>query len=281
MTVELKRIQPIHIDAESDDLKGNGDIGRYFILTGCRDRAKKIGNTFIDCRVKTHARGHDLYLGDIHFKNRKIAVAAISTGMGCPSTDNILNELIGLGAKRFLRIGTAGSLQPKFVQAGDVVIATASVRDEHTSRCYVDLSYPAVASHDFINSCLLAAKDLDLENITKIGIVHTKDSLYAREYGVSNLKDNAEYMENLKKSGVLATEMESSLIFTLCNLLSYRSTNQFTNLRNQIKAGAVLAIVGDKTPFSEIKIKVDSALEKAVDIGIQSIKRMYEIDCGV
>nr|WP_280123922.1 hypothetical protein [Coxiella endosymbiont of Ornithodoros amblus] len=55
-----------------------------------------------------------------------------------------MNELIYLGTKRFLRIGTAGSLQPQWIKTGDVVIATEAAWDEYTSSCYVDIGYSAL-----------------------------------------------------------------------------------------------------------------------------------------
>ena len=56
--------------------------------------------------VRPSDRGHNVYLG----KLGEIDVGVCSTGMGAPSTDIIITELIRLGARRFLRIGTAGSV---------------------------------------------------------------------------------------------------------------------------------------------------------------------------
>ena len=42
-------------------------------------------------------------------------------------TDIISNEVIHLGAKRFVRIGAAGYLQPQWIKTGDVVITTGAV----------------------------------------------------------------------------------------------------------------------------------------------------------
>lgn len=271
-------ISPIHLNGEKQDFEGNNGIGRYVILCGSRDRAQQIGETFDELKVKSHPRGHDLYLGSLKHKEHSIDMAVISSGMGCPSTDIIMNELIHLGAKRFLRIGTSGSLQPQAVKTGDVVVATGAVRDEFTSRCYVDISYPAVASLDMINAGMKAAKELGLEKYTHAGIVHTKDSFYAREFGASHLKENTEYMEQLKEAGVLATEMESSIIFTLASLYSCRQSKGFQKPKGIIKAGSVLAIVGDKTPIHKNKNLIGKAIQRALDIGIHSIKLLYELE---
>ncbi|ACJ18592.1 nucleoside phosphorylase [Coxiella burnetii] len=271
-----KETLPLHLNGDKRDFEGNAGIGRYVILCGSQERARQIGQSFDQLETKSHPRGHDLYLGTIPHKDHAIEMAAISTGIGCPSTDIILNELIYLGAKRFLRIGTAGSLQPQWVKTGDVVIATGAVRDEYTSRCYVDISYPALASLSMINAAVAAAKALDLETRTHTGIVHTKDSLYAREFGVSHLKENAEYMQHLKDIGVLASEMESAIIFTLAHLHGYRNSKQYREPAKRIKAGSILAIVGDETPVDNNQERINKAIQRALALGIQTIKFLYE-----
>jgi uridine phosphorylase len=49
-------------------------------------------------------------------------VGICATGMGCPSVDLIVTELIMLGGRRFFRVGTCGSLQPKLIRYGDLVV---------------------------------------------------------------------------------------------------------------------------------------------------------------
>ena len=47
------------------------------------------------------------YTGE--FEGRPVSVQ--STGMGCPSAAIVFEELVQLGVKRFLRVGTCGGLQ--------------------------------------------------------------------------------------------------------------------------------------------------------------------------
>ena len=44
--------------------------------------------------------------------------------MGCPSVDIIVTELIMLGARRFVRVGTAGSLQPHAIRMFALLLLT-------------------------------------------------------------------------------------------------------------------------------------------------------------
>lgn len=65
------------------------------------------------------------------------------------STAIALEELIECGADTFIRVGTSGGIV-ETVQSGDIVIATAAVRQEGTTREYMPIEYPAVA--DFLSS---------------------------------------------------------------------------------------------------------------------------------
>ncbi|MHB1948369.1 MAG: phosphorylase family protein, partial [Gammaproteobacteria bacterium] len=142
--------KPHHINATPADLDGNNGIGRYIFLPGSEGRAKEIADRFDRVDVKHHQREHNLYLGTIKADGKKIDVAAIATGMGCPSTEIIVHELFNLGAKRFLRVGTSGSLQPGLIHAGDIINVQASVRDEDTTRHYAPLELPAISSLEFV-----------------------------------------------------------------------------------------------------------------------------------
>jgi len=64
------------------DMLGNGDIGRYFLVPGSSGRAKAIADEFLtDVTSKDGERGHTLHLGKL---DGTIDVGVVSTGMGCP-----------------------------------------------------------------------------------------------------------------------------------------------------------------------------------------------------
>lgn len=267
-----------HPELNPDDMLGNNDIGRYVFLCGSRKRAEKIGSLFNNLEIKKYPLGYELFIGNINGFEGKIDVAVISTGMGCPSLDIIMHQLFAIGARRFLRIGTAGSLQANYVKTGQLVVATGAVRDEHTSMNYIGLEYPAMASTEFVNASLIAGDNLKLMEHIFPGIVHTKDSIFARELGFSHLKENHEYMENLKLAGVVASEMECSHIFVLSSIFNYRATNGFLNLSNSVMAGAILAVVGDDTFKNSDVNCIDLAVDRAIKLGFETIKVLYALE---
>ncbi|MBX9866338.1 MAG: hypothetical protein K2Y14_05445 [Burkholderiales bacterium] len=254
--------EPHHFNATREDFLGNGDIGRYVFIPGSNSRAREIADKYFkNVQVKVSSRGHDLYLGDIEREGKVIKVASISTGMGTPSVDLILSELIILGAKRFLRIGTAGGMQPN-VRVGDVVYGTAAVRDEATSRNYVPLEFPAIANVDMtIHAAKLSAS---VDYNVHIGLIHSKDSLYAREFLCGPSSDESiNFMNKMKAYGVLASEMECSHIYVLSQVYS-------SEFNYKIKSGCVLGIIGDERPFAD-KSLVAEAVNRAVDYGVNLI----------
>ena len=268
---------PQHMNADPADLTGNDDIGRYVFLTGSDQRAQQISTHFKDLTVKKHPRHHDLYLGKLNTEHGDIDVAAMSSGMGGPSTDIIVNELFFLGVKRILRIGTAGSLQPQYIRVGDIIIVTGAIRDDKASWDYIYKEYPAIASLEYVIAAHRAETHLHLTNHLYTGLVHTKSSLYAREMSLSLLPENDEYIKVLHQAGVLATEMECDQIFILNELLNARLHLADPHAPSAY-AGALLTIVGDDTPFSDKDTVIADAVAAAIELGLETTRQLYYID---
>ena len=262
--------EPIHMNATYEDFLGNGDIGRYVLLPGSDGRAQEISKYFSNLEVKPHPRGHHLYLGTLpcnEVPNGQINVAAVATGMGCPSIDIILHELCFLGAKRFWRTGSAGSLQNSTVKIGDVVVATGSVRDEDTSATYIPREFPAIPAPEMVAAARRASAlhpDID----THFGIVHCKSSFYGREFGEGPLgKENERYMDIMRTSGVLASEMETSQLFILSTLKG-------------VLAGASLGIICNGYTFTTDQSLMDLTIRHSLTIAIEGIKQLAISEMG-
>ncbi|EER09737.1 Purine nucleoside phosphorylase deoD-type, putative, partial [Perkinsus marinus ATCC 50983] len=164
-----------------------------------------------DVAVILSPRGHDGYIGKYDAPDGTVVdIGVISTGMGAPSVDIIATEMIKLGAKVLVRVGTAGARQ-KTLGIGDIVIATGAVRDEGATRHYMPPEFPALGSAVVVTAMCSAAQ-LQLEDedeniqggaqwIYDAGPVHTKDSPMAREFNfgpyVPEHKRYIEVLENL------------------------------------------------------------------------------------
>lgn len=266
---------PLHINAGPEDLCGNNGIGRYIFLPGSDGRAKEISQYFNNLIVKTHSRGHNLYLGTLSSRGHTIDVASVASGMGCPSMEIILHELFSLGGKRFLRVGTAGSLQPNRVKLGDMVSAHASVRDEFTSFDYVPLAVPAIASCEFAKPIMQAVKKLGITEQFHTGIVHCKGSFYAREFGVGPKRDeNNDYINLLSQCGVLASEMETATLFIQSLLYDHQLRQRGEALSNRVLAGAILGILAIPPDTFAIGSQAALIIKNLIELALETIKSL-------
>lgn len=283
MSPRAKKFKPHHITASEADFKGNDRVGRYVLLPGSDGRAKVISERFTDVTVRVSDRGHNVYLGTIQGHGGTVDVAVVASGMGCPSLDIIVTECIKLGAARFLRVGTAGSLQPDVIRPPSIILATCAVRDEGTSRTYAPVEVPALASPEWIHALEKAATNLGLEDEVYEGPVHSKDSLFAREFGQGPMAvENTRYMERLAALGVLASEMEAAHLFVLGavhgNPIAPLSDRE---LRGEgILTGCVLGVIGDHKRFAP-KATAAKAVNNAMDLALEGVRVLAAVEATI
>ena len=260
----LSELRPSHLPVTAEDLRSEHPDGRLMYLPGSPERAASIAGQFDDRRVVPGTRGFDVHLGVLRFDERVVDVGAVATGMGCPSLDIVVTELLALGARRFLRVGTAGTFGGERVKTGDVVIATGSVRDAAACDAYAPREVPAIASVEMVMALKRAARHLALDTVTHVGLVHTKDSLYAREYGYGPLAEqHAQYMTVLERCGVLASEMEAAQLFLLAQV--------YASAALPVTAGCILGIVGDTDALGAEGLR-HVAEERAVSIALEAAR---------
>lgn len=190
-----------------------GDPGRIALVVERLEGAKEVANN----------RGLPVWNGT--YKGVPLTVAA--TGMGCPSAAIVVEELANVGARAFVRIGTCGGLREE-IQAGDLVIPTAAIRAEGTTKEYVGPEFPALADAGIVTALEDAAREANVRCWK--GVNRTHDAFY-------------EPVENLLRWGALygdermtkwppplvSSEMECSAIFVIA-------------LLRGLRAGAVLAV---------------------------------------
>jgi uridine phosphorylase len=196
-------------------------------------------------------REYNIYTG--YLLGEKVSVC--STGIGGPSASIAMEELAAIGADTFIRVGTCGGIALD-VCPGDVVVASGAIRYEHTSLEYAPIEFPAVADFD-ITAALKAAGE-DLGYGTHVGVVQCKDSFYG-QHSPSRMPVSGELLakwEAWKRLGVLASEMESATLFTVCAHLGARSGSVFTAVWNQERFNAGLDTADDETHDTDAAIRV-------------------------
>jgi uridine phosphorylase len=238
-----------HIGLTADHLAGNGGMGRYVFLPGDRSRAARIAERFEEPEHLSNPRGHDSYLGRLRPSDGGpvVDVLAISSGMGTPSTEIIASELLDCGARRVVRVGSSAAMHDS-VPPGSVLVVSGAVRDESTSDRWTPQAFPAISHPDAVSAMNAGAIAAGLADQTFVGLCHSKDSLFGREFARGPLAlSNRQYVEALESAGVLATEMEASLLFVLASVASAGPAHPLSAGPSSVPVAAacVLAIYGE------------------------------------
>ncbi len=230
-----------------------GEVARYVLLPGDPARAELIAKRFDEAKEVAFNREFRTFTGKVG----GAPISVTSTGIDCPSSAIAVEELSKCGADTFIRVGTAGAVSPK-VKTGELVIASAAVREEGTSPQYVPLSYPAVANLEVTNALIEAGRRLKVKH--HVGLAVSKDSFYSEEPERTPLaEESAHRWKVWQRARVLATEMECSTIYTLCGINGWRG-------------GGVLAIIG---PIGKIA-DPHAGINKAIDVAIEAVKILAE-----
>ena len=232
-----------------------GDVGEYVLLPGDPKRCQKIAEFFDDAKLVADKREFVTYTGFLN----GVKVSTTSTGIGGPSASIALEELVKVGAKNFIRVGTCGGMDLN-VKGGDIVIATGAVRMEGTSKEYAPIEFPAVSNLEITNALVSAAKNLGYSYHT--GVVQCKDSFYG-QHNPETMPVGYELMnkwEAWKRLGCLASEMESAALFVAGSVLKVRVGSVF------------LAVANQEREKSGLKNGIVHDTEKAVKTAIEAIK---------
>ncbi len=189
---------PIHLRAEP------GDYAEACLLPGDPLRAKYIAETYLDDATQVNAeRGLLGFTGA--WDGKRVSVQG--TGMGCPSATIVFEELIQLGVKRLLRVGTCGGLQPGH-SLGDLIVAISAVPADATATHLVGGEpHAPTASWELVHEAVHVAKERDEK--VRVGPIVSSDLFYN--------PDEGQY-ERWSKRGILAVEMEAAALFTLAAL---------------------------------------------------------------
>ncbi len=244
----------------------DGDVGRYVILPGDPGRVPLIAEYLDGAKQIASNREYNIYAGELCGKR----VSVCSTGIGGPSAAIAVEELIESGADTFIRVGTSGGINLK-VMGGDLLVASAAVRAEGTSREYLPEGYPAAADFEVVRALKESGDELSTDedgNRCFVGVVQSKDNFYGEIDPFSTAVGSklSEAWEGYVRCGCLTSEMECAAIFSVALLRGAR-------------AGAVLtALWNAERKNKGLPDKACSSSERAIKCAVNAIKRLIELD---
>ncbi len=245
---------------------GPGDVGPYVILPGDPGRVPRIAAYLDDASLTAQNREYCTYTGRLDGQT----VSVTSTGIGGPSAAIALEELVACGAHTFIRVGTCGGMDLP-VWGGDLILPTAAVRGDGTSREYLPADYPAVAHPAVLRALRNSAEALCEETDGRRfheGVVQSKDSFYGETnpetmpIAAALLQRWAAYLA----CGCLASEMECATLFSV-------------GLCRKVRVGAVLtAIWNVERAHAGLESPVCTDNDRAIRCAIEALRRLIRED---
>ncbi|MCK4755779.1 purine-nucleoside phosphorylase [candidate division WOR-3 bacterium] len=233
---------PIHLRANKSDYAST------VLLVGDPGRAENISKVLKNSKLVNKNRGLLGYTGT--YKDKQISVQ--TTGMGCPSTAIVVEELIQLDVKRLIRIGTCGGIG-KDIKPLDIIGAVAASPFDGTTRTYLNNEpHAPFATFEILKTAYDVSKTMGI-NVYFSGIASV-DVFY---------NPCSDYVEKLRAKGIIAVEMETSLIYYLAN----RSNKQAATFL------LVSDIVGGGEEFT--KYVTDQDLAKGMDQLINYVLEVF------
>jgi DeoD family purine-nucleoside phosphorylase len=220
-------VQTLHI-------RPTAPLAERVLLPGDPGRALRLAQELLaEPRMFNHHRGLWGYTGTAA---DGAPLSIQSTGMGGPSVAIVVHELIALGARRLLRVGTCGAFG-EGLQLGALLVATAALPEDGASRA-LGASGP-VAPSDTLLAALLAAGGDQLAR----GLIATTDLFY----------DERSPECAWRAAGAIAVDMESATLFALA-------------ARHGVQAATVL-VVSDLLEGAQERIAEDALHEAELRMG--------------
>jgi uridine phosphorylase len=245
---------------------GQTDLGddppQLALLSGDPERARLIAHTHLaDVRMLSEHRGLNSYLGRL--PNGRPVLSATS-GMGGPSLSIVVNELVQVGIRKIIRIGTCGSIQ-EHVLPGSVVIAQAALSRHGAANDIAPAEYPAAADPFLTVALVQAARDLGIDH--HLGITASVDTFYEGQERAESANPHllrwlrgitAEY----RGLNILNYEMECGTLFKMGGVYGFA-------------AACIAGVVAQRTASEEIVLEQKgNAVEHAIQVALTTAERV-------
>lgn len=236
--------KPLHILAKPEE------VADRVITAGDPGRVRQLAQYLEDVKLVNENRDFLVYTG----KYKGVPVSVAVHGIGAPSATIVFEELIMLGAKLIVRLGSCGGMV-EGMNIGDVVIPTgASYEIGGTIWSYAPFDCTvAVPDFDVLKTLIEEAQRAGLNYY--VGPIISSDSFYG---------EGEDFIKKWIERGMIAVEMEAASLFVVGRL-------------RRIKTGALLLVSdtikepGKMATAEELKEAVEKA-SRAVFEAVIKIK---------
>jgi purine-nucleoside phosphorylase len=241
----------IHLRAEP------GDYAPIVLLPGDPNRATVIAERFDgglegSRRVNAHRAMYG-YTGTY----QGVPVSVQTTGMGTPSLSIVVEELLRLGARRLIRVGTCGGIG-RGIRTGDLVIASSATPADGSTATYLHGDpYAPTADFGLVRGLVDAAASREIRH--HVGQVCTVDVFY---------NSDPDYVTKWRSRGVLAFEMEASALYYLAARASAAGED--------VRAATVLTVsdlLAEDVTSEESYVPLEDlerSVHRMIDVGLEA-----------
>ena len=241
----------IHLRAEETD------YAPLVLLPGDPNRAKRVAAMFDGGLEQARlVNEHRLLLGYTGtYRGRPVSVQ--TSGIGTPSLSIVVEELLRLGARRLIRIGTCGGIG-RGIRTGDIVVATAAAPVDGSTRTYLHGEpYAPAADFELTRALVDTARERGVS--PAIGQVASVDVFY---------NPDPDYAAKWRSRGVLAFEMEAAALFYLAARAAAGGTD--------VRAACILTVsdvLSEEISTEETYLslsQLEAATERMIEIALEA-----------
>jgi uridine phosphorylase len=248
-----------HIGFGKEDLGDNPPSTA--LLSGDPDRAKLIAETKLtNVKTLSEHRGLNSYVGVL--PSGKTLLSATS-GMGAPSLSIVVNELIQVGIKTIIRVGTTGSIQAH-VLPGSIVISKAALCRQGAANDIAPLEYPASADPFVTVALVNAAKEKKIDHA--VGVTASVDTFYEGQERTESanphlMRSLQGITEEYRHLNILNYEMEAGTLFKMGNVYGFA-------------AGCVCGVVAQRTKEEQPVLESKAvAVQRAIEVATSAAEK--------
>jgi uridine phosphorylase len=245
---------------------GRGDLGEdpptIALLSGDPERTRTIAHTHLrDVRNLSEHRGLNSYVGAL--PGGRLVLSATS-GMGAPSLSIVVNELVQVGIRQIIRVGTCGSIQAH-VLPGSIVITRAALCRQGAANDIAPPEYPAAADPFLTVALVESARELGVDH--HVGITASVDTFYEGQErsGSANphlLRSLRGITEEYRHLNVLNYEMEAGTLFKMAGVYGFA-------------AACVCGVIAQRTEGEAVVLdQKASAVEQAIAVALHAAGRV-------
>ena len=172
-------------------------------------------------------------------------------GIGAPALATYLEEMITLGARRFIAVGTAGGLR-EGMKAGDLILCSKAIRDEGTSHHYL---CPSLWVAPSTSLSLRLRRQFTRHQVSfSEGATWTTDAPY---------RESCREVRHYRSLGVVTVEMEAAALFAVAKCRRVQAAAAFS----------ISDVLSDSSWDQHFRsLEAEAGLDTLLDLAIRALR---------